>query len=216
MKKVITTMSAMTIAAQFNGAQAEPSEQTQSLNYDLNVGYIDENNFQGSGFVDLSVEKTVELLADNDASGTVTAGDTLAYRIVINNNENFSLNNIYLYDYLETKLSLNVGTVVTTDGTVVYGNGNSDNNYQIEVDIGFIAAGWYSAVEFEAEVVNLSPGHNVVFNEAVVYGPPGSPFFSDDPNTSEPDDPTLIDAYGAYPDLIFDNGFEGSASGGFF
>jgi uncharacterized repeat protein (TIGR01451 family) len=216
MKKVITTMSAMTIAAQFNGAQAEQPKQSQLVYNDLKVGYSGENNFQGSGFVDLSVEKTVTLLADNDASGTVTEGDTLEYRIEIINAENFDVNNVYVYDYLEQELRLNVGTVTTTNGTVVYGNNQNNNEWQIEVDIDYIPAGWYSMVKFEAEVVNLNPGHNVVFNEAAVFGPPGSPFFSDDPTTSQPDDPTLIDAYGAYPDLIFDDGFEGSASGGFF
>lgn len=216
MKKVITTMSAITIAAQFNGAQAEQTEQSQPVYNDLQVDYAGENNFQGSGFLDLTVGKTVELIADNDASGTVTTGDTLAYRIEVSNNESFGVNNVYLYDYLETKLSLNVGSVLTSDGTVVYGNNQNDNEWQIEVDIDFIPGGYYAVVEFEAEVVNLSPGHNVIYNEAVVYGIPGSPYFSDDPTTNEPDDPTLIDAYGAYPDLIFDDGFEGSASGGFF
>lgn len=216
MKKVITTMSAMTIAAQFNGAQAEQQEQVQPLYSDLEVKYSDENSFKGSGFVDISVEKTVTLLADNDGSGTVTAGDTLAYRIQVNNNENFDVNGVYLIDFFEGKLSLNVGTVSTTNGYVVYGNNPYDVDYLVEVDIDSVSAGWFSVVNFEAEVVDLSLGHNIIYNQAVVYDSLGVPHNSDDPTTSEPDDPTLIDAYGTYPDLIFDDGFEVPVSGGFF
>ena len=67
---------------------------------------------------------------------------------------------------------------------------------------------------FDVTVNNLQPGLNVIVNSAEVYGPSGAFFVSDDPNTSVPD-PTMIDAYGALPDLIFSQGFEFSGSGGF-
>lgn len=208
MKKVITTMSAMTIAAQFNGAQAEQQEQSQSLYSDSKMKYADDNNFKGSGYVDLSVEKTVTLLADNDDSGTVTEGDTLAYRIKIINNDAYDVYDIRLLDLMEHKLSLNVGTVSTSNGEVYYGNNPFDGDDAADVAIDYIPAVWFAVVNFEANVVNLSPGINVVENYAeVVHNPSNSYFYSDDPNTPV-FDPTLIDANGAYPDLIFDNGFE--------
>lgn len=216
MKKVITTMSAMTIVAQINAAQAEEQGYAQSPVHDSEIKYADEDSFKGSGFVDLSVEKSVILLADNDNSGTATEGDILEYRIEINNlSTTVDANNLYLLDQLESRLSLNIGSVITSDGIVITGNNPNDGNL-VEVSINSLPAGWYSVVNFEAELVNLDPGINVVYNEAIVFGPQSTIYYSDDPSTPEPDDPTLIDAYGDYPDLIFADGFEGSASGGFF
>lgn len=212
MKKMITTMSAMTLAMQANDSNAaEPKGYSQA---ELETLYADEVGFRGSGFVDLSVDKSVQLVFDADDSDNVTSGDTLAYRIQVNNDSPFDVSNVTLYDLLESKISLNLGTVSTTGGSVINGNDFNDSDDVVAVDIETIPAGWFSLVNFEVTVGALQPGLNVITNAAEVFGPSGSFFISDDPETTL-FDPTMIDAYGAFPDLIFNQGFEAPVSGGF-
>ncbi len=205
-------MSAMTLTMQANDSQS--SELTSYSPEELEVIYADEVGFRGSGFVDLSVDKSVVLSLDADHSGTVTSGDTLTYRIQINNDTFGDVAGVTLYDLLEPKISLKLGTVTTTGGTVINGNSPGDFNDLINVHVDPIPAGWFSVVKFEVTVGALEPGLNVITNAAEVFGPSGSFFISDDPNTSL-FDPTMIDAYGATPDLIFNGGFDTGVSGGF-
>jgi uncharacterized repeat protein (TIGR01451 family) len=50
---------------------------------------------------DLSLMKTLEDNADEDASGTVTVGDTLTYRMQVSNEGNITLNNVNVTDRLD-------------------------------------------------------------------------------------------------------------------
>ena len=214
MKKILTTVSAMTITLQSGAANVTdiPSEGI-SLE-DLVTIYSDEDGFKGSGFVDLSVEKNVFLSHDADGSGDVTLGDELLYSIQVTNLDDAQVSGVALFDYLENKIELKLGSVATTQGAVILGNGFMDNTDLVFVDFGVIAPNWFALANFEVTVTQLQPGLNVITNSAEVYGPSGSFFVSDDPTTPT-FDPTMIDAYGAYPDLIFADGFEFRGSGGF-
>ncbi len=119
-----------------------------------------------------------------------------------------------MLDFLENKIELNLGTVTVSQGNVVSGNNMGDDTGLVNIELGTIAPNWFALVNFDVTVTDLIPGINVISNSAEVYGPSGSFFISDDPTTSV-FDPTMIDAYGALPDLIFENSFDFAGSGGF-
>ncbi len=214
MKKIITTVSAMTLTAP-SGATKESQPVVQD-NYleDLEFIYASEESFKGSGFIDLSVEKTVLLTHDADNSGDITVGDKLKYTIQVHNLDDVEASGVSLLDFLESKIELNLGTVAVTQGVVISGNDFMDDTDVVYLDFGTIASNWFALVNFDVTVTNLEPGLNVISNSAEAYGPSGSFFLSDDPTTPGYD-PTMVDAYGAYPDLIFTDGFEFRGSGGF-
>jgi uncharacterized repeat protein (TIGR01451 family) len=213
MKKIITTFSAMTLTVP-SGAAKETQPESDSHLEDLKFVYADEESFKGSGFVDLSVEKTVLLSDDADNSGDITVGDQLKYTIQVHNLDVVEASGVTLLDFLDSKIELNLGTVAVSQGLVISGNDFLDDTDVVYLDFGTIASNWFALVNFDVTVTNLEPGLNVISNSAEVYGPSGSFFISDDPTTPT-FDPTMVNAYGEYPDLIFDNGFEFRGSGGF-
>ncbi len=214
MKKIITTVSAMTITMQSGNSEAAEQTDDSFSMQELEFIYADEETFRGSGFIDLSVEKTVFLSNDADGSGDVTLGDELQYSIQVTNLDNVAASGISLLDFLENKIELNLGTVTASQGNVVSGNNMGDDTGLVNIELGTIAPNWFALVNFDVTVTDLIPGINVISNSAEVYGPSGSFFVSDDPTTSV-FDPTMIDAYGAFPDLIFENSFDFAGSGGF-
>lgn len=213
MKKTITTISAMTLTVP-SGAAKEAQSISDNHLEDLEYVYADEQSFKGSGYVDLSVEKTVLFADDADNSGDITAGDQLKYTIQVHNLDVVEASGVSLLDFLDSKIELNLGTVAVSQGLVISGNNFLDDTDVVYLDFGTIAPNWFALVNFDVTVTNLEPGLNVISNSAEVYGPSGSFFISDDPTTPG-FDPTMIDAYGACPDLIFENGFDFRSSGGF-
>lgn len=215
MKKVITTVSAMTLTIPAGADSANASETIEPLSQDdIKVLYADENMFKGSGFIDLDVQKTVYLINDADNSGTVTLGDQLQYTIQVTNLNTEAVSDVALLDFLESKIELNLGTVAVTQGFVITGNNFNDPSDVVFLEFGTIAPEWFALVNFTVDVVDLEPGINIISNSAEVFGPSGSFFVSDDPTTPE-FDPTRIEAIGAQQDIIFENGFDFRASGGF-
>ncbi len=214
MKKIITTVSAMTLTLP-SGASKAADIYVESFHHDdIRIMYAEGENFKGSGFVDLDVQKTVILSNDVDSSGDVTLGDQLTYSVQITNLDQVAVPDVVMLDFLDSKIDLNLGTVAITQGLVLSGNSSSDSTGFLQVNLGAIAPNWFALIDFDVTVTDLDPGLNVVENTAEVFGPSGSFFLSDDPTTPE-FDPTRIDAYGAFPDLIFENGFDFSGSGGF-
>ncbi len=214
MKKIITTVSAMTLTLPTSATDNNDNKVKIIGPDDMKVLYASEENFKGSGFFDLKVEKTVLWSGDNDNSGDVTLGDNLKYTVKVINLEGVEADNVQLFDLLDSKIQLNLGTVAITQGFVNSGNDFFDPTTFIDVNLGNIAANWFALVDFDVTISNLEPGINVINNSAEVYGPSGSFFISDDPNTPL-FDPTRINAFGAFPDTIYANGFEFKASGGF-
>ncbi len=214
MKKIITTISAMSLTLP-SGAKNMDEDIAEFITQDdMKVLYASEESFKGSGFIDLTVEKTVLWSRDSDNSGDVTLGDELKYTVKVINLDGFEAANIQLFDLLDSKINLNLGTVAVTQGIVTSGNDFSDPLNVVDVEFGNIAPNWFAQAEFDVTITSLEPGVNVINNSAEVYGPSGSFFISDDPNTPSLD-PTRINAYGAIPDIIYANGFEFQGSGAF-
>ncbi len=214
MKKIITTVSAMAVTIPSGSTEAADNGFDNISKEDIELIYAEGENFKGSGFVDLDVQKTVFLSYDADGSGDVTLGDELKYSVQVINLDSVEARDVVLLDFLESKIDLNLGTVAITQGVVVSGNGMSDDLDYVHVDFGTIAPNWFALVDFNVTVTDLQPGLNVIENSAEVFGPSGSFFISDDPTTPM-FDPTRIDAIGFQPDLIFEDGYEFNGSGGF-
>ncbi len=215
MKKVITTVSAMTLTIPAGANSTKATDIIEPLSHDdFKVLYNDESMFKGSGFIDLDVQKTVYLINDADNSGNVTLGDELQYTVQVTNLNTDAVSDVALLDFLDSKIELNVGTVAVTQGFVVTGNNFNDPTDVVFLEFGTIAPEWFALVNFNVNVVDLEPGVNVITNSAEVFGPSGSFFVSDDPTTPQ-FDPTRIEAIGARADIIFENGFDFRVSGGF-
>lgn len=213
MKKIITTVSAMTLTFQ-SGATDQQQEAEVISEGDLEILYDGEAVFKGSGFVDLAVEKTVLWSRDLDGSGDVSLGDELKYSVKVINLSNLPAEDVVMLDVLESKIELNRGTVAVTQGMVISGNQFFDPLNYVDVDLGDIAPNWFALIDFDVTITDLTPGLNVISNSAEVFSTSGFYMLSDDPTTTLYD-PTRINAYGAFPDLIFSDGFEFRASGGF-
>ncbi|MGJ8662382.1 MAG: hypothetical protein ACSHWU_01975 [Marinicella sp.] len=214
MKKIITTVSAMTLSLPSGATDGADLTVEPLTRDDLESMSVEEATFKGSGFVDLDVQKTVLLSYDADGSGDISLGDELKYTIQVTNLNQTEATDIVLFDFLDSRIDLNLGTVAITQGFVVSGNGFFDPSNQVYVDFGTIAPNWFALVDFDVTITNLNPGINVIENSAEVFGPSGSFFISDDPTTPEFDS-TKVTTFGPLPDLIFENGFEFRGSGGF-
>ncbi len=214
MKKIITAVSAITIAVPASSSNSAEDNIVEFDDNEMKFLYANEESFKGSGFIDLRVEKTVLWAGDNDNSGDVSLGDTLKYSVRVINLENVDAENVQMFDLLDSKIQLDLGTVAVTQGIVISGNDSFDSAQFVNVNLGNIAANWFALIDFDVTITNLDPGMNVISNTAEVFGPSGSFFISDDP-TTDLFDPTLINAFGAPQDVIFTNGFEFQASGSF-
>lgn len=134
--------------------------------------------------------KTVQLVTDQDNTGTATAGDTLEYAITISNQGVRTANGVVLNDAIEAQtLALVVGTVQTTLGTVSKGNQPGDGAVQITV--GDLAGGSDARITFQVTVKNPLPaGVAQVSNQGFISGSNFPTTGSDDPNTPANNDPT--------------------------
>ncbi len=138
----------------------------------------------------LSAIKTDALLVDADGDGFASPGDTLLYTITITNTGNQGATATFVNDNLDPNVALNVGSVMTSRGSVVLGNTPGDVN--VEVDTGVIPGnGETAVVTFEVVVDNPLPaGTTMVANQATVSSAELPPIDTDDPDTLPGGDPT--------------------------
>ncbi len=94
--------------------------------------------------------KTNSLVADNDNNGVVSPGDGLDYAITIHNEGGSAAQNVAFNDTPDPHTSLNVGSVTTTQGTIVHGNTIGDTS--VQVNIGDIAEGASVTITFQVTI----------------------------------------------------------------
>ncbi|MCR4404489.1 MAG: hypothetical protein NUW06_04320 [Candidatus Acetothermia bacterium] len=130
--------------------------------------------------------KTDILVDDADSNGVPSPGDTLMYAVTIANNGNATATGVTFTDTPDPKTTLVVGSVITSQGTVI--SGNSAGDTMVRVDVGSIAPGGSANISFK--VVIDRDGFTTVSNQGLVTGTnfPSDP--TDDPDTAAPDDPT--------------------------
>ncbi len=150
-------------------------------------------------YPNLQVTKDDKLQVDADRDGRVSPGDTLRYIITVINTGNGPAYNTLLNDTPDPQTSLVNGTVVTSKGTILLGNGAGDT--EVEVEIGDVAPNGAERVQITFDVViNPQITLPLVRNQAVVtniagQNEPPTEEPSDDPSTPKIDDETITEVF---------------------
>ena len=147
----------------------------------------------------VQVTKEDKLQVDADRDGRVSPGDTLRYILTLVNTGNGPAFNTQLTDTPDPQTKLVVGSVVTSKGLVLVGNGAGDT--VVEVEIGDIAPNGAERIQIIFDVV-ISPQITLplVRNQAVVttisgQNEPPEEHPSDDPSTPKIDDETITEVF---------------------
>ena len=139
----------------------------------------------------LAASKKATLANDADGSGGTSAGDTLAYTVVVTNSGTQAATSVFRADTLDPLTRLVNGSVTTTQGTVTSGNGSGQT--ALRVELGTIAPGASATVAFRARLsASLPAGTTQIRNQAVVSAAGVPPVSTDDPVTVVPGDPTTV------------------------
>ncbi len=139
----------------------------------------------------ISASKAATLAVDADGSGGTSAGDTLAYSVVVSNSGNQAATGVVLADTLDPLTQLVTGSVTTTQGSVA--SGNAAGQTALRVELGTLAPGASATVAFRARVIaDLPAGTTQIRNQAVVSAAGLPPVATDDPVTVTPGDPTTV------------------------
>ena len=167
------------------------------LTDDPNTHTANDATYTAMAGAHLSVTKSAILAVDADNNNVPSPGDTLQYIVAINNNGGSAATVVNFTDNPDTNTSLVVGTVSTTQGNVVLGNGSG--NTTVDVNIGILEAGPTHSiclVTFQATIKNPFPVNtDHITNQGTVKasGLPDVP--TDDPNTDASPDATVTTVY---------------------
>ncbi len=137
----------------------------------------------------VSADKTWALFTDADNNGFPSPGDTLQYTVIIRNTGGVAATNVSFTDTPDANTALVSGSVTTTQGTVTGGNAGVP---PVSVNVGTILANGTVTIRFRVTINNPLPaGVTQVANQGFVSGNnfPTTP--TDDPNTPQPNDPTI-------------------------
>lgn len=138
------------------------------------------SNYEGSGIVcdnvdveavlpSLTLAKSSTLIDDQDASNTLSAGDTLQYTVTATNNAGADVLGAVLDDTPDPNTTLSVGTVVTSQGTILSGSTAGDT--AVSVDLGTLPVGVTATVTFEVTLNDPVPdGVSEITNQATLSG----------------------------------------------
>ncbi|MCA1732011.1 MAG: DUF11 domain-containing protein, partial [Acidobacteria bacterium] len=139
----------------------------------------------------VSAAKDDALVNDVDGDGLAEPGDTLRYTIVITNSGTGDATSVALSDTPDGNTALVVGSVTTTSGTVLSGNGAGDAS--VSVAVGTMAAfGSSTTITFDVLIDDPLPsGTTTVSNQGMVSGMNFSSLPTDDPALPGAADPTL-------------------------
>ena len=139
----------------------------------------------------IQVEKTVTLNVDADKNGYASAGDTIAYRVVIHNAGNGTATSVRADDTLDSNTSLVVGSVATSMGSIT--TGNTLNDTRVALTIGTMGANAIATISFNA-TINASIPSNIttVSNQMAVYSANYPDVLSDDPFAPGTGNPTVL------------------------
>ncbi len=103
----------------------------------------------------LSLEKRASLVQETTANGIAEPGETLLYQIRLHNSGSVSATGVALTDTPDANTTLVVGSVQSSLGTVITGNGGGDRS--VRVDVGTIPAGGTVTVSFAVRINDPLP-----------------------------------------------------------
>ncbi len=140
---------------------------------------------------ELTVLKRNTLFTDADSSGGLSAGDSMQYEIVITNNSSTSATDVVFSDTPDINTTLIVGTVTTSQGTIILGN--SSGNTTVRVNVGTIAGGQNVTIRLWVRInLNLPSGVVEIVNQGLVSSIELPDLPTDDPATGGQGDPTQV------------------------
>ncbi len=138
----------------------------------------------------IQAQKSDALTNDVNGNGVADGGDTITYTVTLVNVGAFEAQNVVFTDTPDANTTLVVGSVTTTVGTATAGNNAGDTS--VGVDVGTLAANGGSAtITFQVTVNDPIPaGVTEVANQGTASGDNFTDTVTDDPDTTDPDDPT--------------------------
>lgn len=138
----------------------------------------------------ISATKSATLATDQNGDGVANPGDVIGYTIVVRNSGNAPGISAFFNDLVDVNGALVVGSVTTSQGTVV--SGNSTGQTTIAVDIGALASQSAVTIRFQVRIDNPLPlGVTRIVNQGLISGTNFPTVPTDDPETPTPDDPTI-------------------------
>lgn len=138
----------------------------------------------------LSASKVDALLVDVDGDGEAEAGDVLRYSVGIDNSGDTEALAVSFSDVLDANSTLVVGSVTTSQGTIV--SGNSAGDTAVLIDIGTIGVGASVFMSFDALInAGISISVTEISNQGTVSGGNFASLVSDDPDVGGATDPTV-------------------------
>jgi len=139
----------------------------------------------------LEATKAAALVVDADGNGSPSAGDTLRYDITISNTSTAAATSVVYNDIPDPNTKLVVGSVTTSQGTVV--DGNAAGNRNVGVDIGTLAPNARVTISYRVTIDKpLDPTIKRLVNQGLVSSKELPPIPTDDPRTPTPGDPTVV------------------------
>lgn len=129
------------------------------------------------------------LKEDNDQDGLPSPGDTLSYHVEIINIGNADATNVFFSNTPDRNTGLVVGSVRTSEGTVMTGNTIGDTSVGVLLDR-VPRAGGAAQISFDVAIKDPTSAPTIV-NHALVNIPGVGSIPSDDPDTSAQGDPTV-------------------------
>ncbi|MFN8485318.1 MAG: hypothetical protein U0768_19950 [Anaerolineae bacterium] len=113
----------------------------------------------------------------------------MQYSVVIRNTGGVAATGIVFTDTPDPNTTLVIGSVTTTQGTIVSGNAGIP---PVSVSVGTIAPNASAVITFKVKIANPLPaGVTQVANQGFVQGSNFPPTLTDNPNTPQPNDPTI-------------------------
>jgi len=137
---------------------------------------------------ELEADKTCALQSDVDGSGQLSQGDTMRYVITIPNVGPTPTEAVFS-DHLDPSTQLVVGSVSTSRGTVLVGNGSGDG--YVLANLGTLQPGQSATIAFN---VRINGNVSQVANQGFVDFS-GNTIPTDNPDTGTPDDVTICQVF---------------------
>ncbi len=142
----------------------------------------------------LSALQSVAISNDVNGNGMADPGDTLRYTAIVSNPTDaagFSATGVAFASAIDPDVSLVVGSVTTTQGTVTTGDAAGDGS--VAVNIGTIADGGSVTITFDVVIKSPLPaGVTQISDQGKVTSSSLSNLLTDDPSQPGAADPTVI------------------------
>ncbi len=140
--------------------------------------------------IEFGAKKIDKHLVDADDDGLPSPGDTIRYSIAMTVTGNAPAANVMFVDPLHVATELVANSVTASTGAILSGNQSGDSS--VEISLGELPLGQVVAIGYDVFVRNPLPsGISEIDNQAVISGSNFPSALTDDPDTVQPNDPTI-------------------------